>query len=68
MCDLNLNEDRIMAIRDEGELNNFVEAGMFYHARERPWCAFLKRLPEEYRNELLGKLGILKTEIYVQMV
>ena len=55
MCDLTLNADDIIEIGDDGKFNSFVEAGLFFHAREKPWCGFLHNLPKKDRKRLLGE-------------
>ena len=58
MCDLTLAEETIMNIRDIGGPKNFVDAGLFYHANENPWCDFLQSQQKDNKEKILGEFII----------
>ena len=58
MCDLSLPEETILNLRDMGGPRNFVDAGLFYHANENPWCDFLQSQPKDYKEKILGEFVI----------
>ena len=67
MCDLIFDEKQIQEIANRERLN-YKDAGLLFHAMNKPGCKIIQSLSEEDRKKILGKVYLYKGQLHIFML